>query len=287
MFKLNDSQIDENQEPFLTVFSPNFNNEKYISETIESIINQTYSNFEYLIIDDGSTDSSWEIIQKYAKKDKRIKILRNEKNLGIVKTRNKGLKERLSKSKYFAIIDSDDVSELNRLRIQVEFLEKHQDHGLVGSNINIIDEDSNIVGFRQYPLIDNKIRKKITRSNPITQSSVVIRTKVINQVGLYDEKWDVCQDYDYWLRIGVNWKLANIDEPLIKYRISKTQVKYTNLKETILNTYLIQKRAIAKYGYRDNVFNKLYRISLKSFLLFPKLIYYIYKIKFLKLKIKN
>ena len=99
MFKLNESQTEENKEPFLTIFSPNFNNEKYISETIKSIINQTYSNFEYLIIDDGSTDNSWEIIQKYAKKDKRIKILRNEKNLGIVKTRNKGFTERSSKSK--------------------------------------------------------------------------------------------------------------------------------------------------------------------------------------------
>jgi len=273
-------------KPFVTVFTPNYNSSRYISETIESIINQTYSNFEYLIIDDGSTDNSWEIIQKYAKKDKRIKILRNEKNLGIVKTRNKGLKERAPKSKYFAIIDSDDISKLNRLRIQVEFLEKNQDYGLVGSNICIIDEDSNLVGFRQYPSTDNEIRKKITRFNPFTQSSVVIRTMAINQVGLYDEKWDVCQDYDYWLRIGVNWKLANIDKPLIKYRISKTQVKFTNLKESIKNTYLIQKRAIAKYGYRDNVFNKLLRVSLKSFLLFPKLLYYIYIIGFLKLKIK-
>ena len=273
-------------EPLITVFSPNYNNARYISETIESILNQTYQNFEYIIIDDCSTDNSWQIIQEYAKKDNRIKAYRNLKNLGIVKTRNRGLKAGSANSKYFAIIDSDDVSKLNRLRIQVEFLERNQDYGLVGSNIFIIDEDSNIIGLRQYPSNDREIRKKITRFNPFSQSSVVIRTKVINQVGLYDEIWDVCQDYDYWLRIGINWKFANLDTPLIKYRISKTQIKYTNLKETILNTYLIQKKAIAKYGYRDSAFNKILRIFLKFSLRFPKLLYYIYKIGVLKLKIK-
>jgi len=285
MYKLNESQIDENKEPFLTIFSPNYNNCKFLSETIESIINQTYSNFEYLIIDDGSTDDSWEMIQKYAKKDKRIKILRNEKNLGIVKTRNKGFKKRSQKSKYYAIIDSDDVSSLNRIKIQISFLEKNQDYGLVGSNAILIDENSNIIGYRRYPLNDNEIRKKITNFNPFAQSSVMIRTAVMDQVGYYDENWNVCQDYDYWLRIGLNWKLANINQPLIKYRISKTQVKFTNLKETIRNTYLIQKKAISKYGYKDKLYNKIIRIFLKLFLLFPKLFYYIYRIGFIKLKI--
>ncbi|KKM91263.1 hypothetical protein LCGC14_1230270 [marine sediment metagenome] len=272
-------------EPLVTVFSPNYNNAKYISETIESILNQSYSNFEYIIIDDCSTDNSWQIIQRYAEKDKRIKIFRNIKNLGIVKTRNKGLNVRSPKSKYFAINDSDDVSKLNRLRIQVEFLEKNQDHGIIGSNNFIIDENSNKIGFRPYPLSDNEIRKKITRFNPISQSSVMIRTKVISQIGLYDENWNVCQDYDYWLRIGINWKLSNLDTPLINYRISKTQVKITNLKETIINTYLIQKKAIAKYGYQDNIYNKILRIFLKFFIWFPKLLYYLYKIRVLKIKI--
>ena len=233
--------MDENKEPFLTVFSPNFNNERYISETIESIINQTYSNFEYLIIDDGSTDSSWEIIQKYAKKDKRIKIFRNEKNLGIVKTRNKGLKARSPKSKYFAINDSDDVSKLNRLRIQVEFLEKNQDHGLVGSNIIIINKDSQNIGFRKFPSSDKKIKKIIIRYNPIAQSSVTLRTEVVEQVGNYVAKWIFCEDYDYWLRVGMSWKLANINKPLIRYRISETQIKKRYLKESIKQTYKISR----------------------------------------------
>jgi len=266
--------MNKNQ-PFVTVFTPNYNNSKYISETIESILNQSYSNYEYLIIDDCSTDNSWAIIQEYAKKDKRIRIAQNKKNMGIVKTRNKGFINRSPKSEYFAIIDSDDVSIPHRLRTQVEFVEKNKDYGLVGSNTFIINGASKIVGFRQYPLNDTEIRKKITRFNPFAQSSVTIRTRTIEQTGLYDEHWEVCQDYDYWLRIGINWKFANIDEALIKYRISKTQVKFTSLKETIINTYLIQKRAISEYSYKDNNLNKLLRILLKSFSIFPKLLYYI------------
>ncbi|MFW9973193.1 MAG: glycosyltransferase [Candidatus Odinarchaeota archaeon] len=272
-----------NKSPLVTIFTPNFNNSKYISETIESIINQDYSNFEYLIIDDCSSDSSWEIIQNYAEKDKRIKIIRNKRNLGIVRTRNKGFLNRSSRSKYFAILDSDDVSLLNRLKIQVEFLEKNQDYGLVGSNVLIIDENSKVIGYREYPASDNKIRKKITRYNPFTQSSIILRTEIIDQIGLYDENWHVCQDYDYWLRIGIRWKLANVDKPLIKYRISKTQVKFKNLKETLLNTYLIQVNAIKNYGYQDNIRNIVHRILLKSLLILPKIAYYLYKAR-LKLK---
>ena len=128
-----------NENPFITIFTPNYNGSKFISETLESILGQTYSNFEYIIIDDHSNDDSWKIIQKYAKKDNRIKIYRNEKNLGITKTRNKGFHLSSTRAKYFAIIDSDDVALFDRIKIQIEFLEKNSDYGLVGSNIIIIN----------------------------------------------------------------------------------------------------------------------------------------------------
>ena len=92
--------------PFITVFTPNYNKEKFLPETIESILNQSYRNFEYIIVDDCSTDDSWAIIQKFAKKDTRIKAYRNESNLKIVKTRNKGLTLSSKDAKYFAIIDT-------------------------------------------------------------------------------------------------------------------------------------------------------------------------------------
>ena len=273
------------KNPFITVFTPNYNGSKYISETIESVIKQSYTNFEYIIIDDHSTDNSWQIIQKYAKKDQRIKTFRNTRNLQIVKNRNCGFQHSSPEAKYFAIIDSDDVALPDKLKIQVNFLQNNPDYGLVGSNIIIINKNSQVIGFRKYPSTDNDIRKSILRFNPIAQSSVILRKDVIDEIGMYDETWRVCQDYDYWLRVGISWKFANINKPLIKYRLSSTQVKSTNLKETLQNTYKIQKKAIEKYGYKDTLLNKFFRIILKYSTIYSKIAYYVYKFRIIKSKI--
>ena len=266
-----------NQLPFITVFTPNYNKAEYLPETIESILNQTCSNFEYIIIDDCSSDKSWEIINRYAEKDNRIKAFRNETNLKIVETRNKGFELSSSQSKYFAIIDSDDVALPDRLETQITFLENNLEYGLVGSNIIIIDQDSREIGKREYALSDIEIRKKITRLNPFAQSSIILRKEVIQEIGLYDVQWNVCQDYDYWLRVGMDWKLQNLETPLIKYRLSSTQVKKTHLKDTIQNTVSIQKKAIKEYGYDDNLKNKIYRFFMKVSLVYPKIAYIYYK----------
>lgn len=269
-------------KPFVTVFTPNYNREEVLPETIESILNQTYSNFEYIILDDGSTDNSWQIIQDYAKKDKRIKPYRNEENLRIVKTRNKGFELSSSKAKYFAILDSDDIALPHRLELQVNFMEQNPEFGLAGGNKYLIDENSEIFGYRNYPTRNQEIKKVITRYNPIAQSCVLLRKTVIEQVGKYDEKWKYCQDYDYWLRVGKRWKLRNLELPLIKYRISEEQVKSKNMTETIRYTYKIQEKAIKKYGYSDTLFNKMYRILLRISLIYPKLTYILYRLRFSK-----
>jgi len=275
------------KEPFITVFTPNYNCAGFISETIESIINQTYENFEYIIIDDLSTDESWKIIQNYADKDKRIRIYRNKKKLGIAKTRNKGFKKRSPKSKYFVIIDSDDVSLKNRIGIQIRFLEDNPSYGLVGSNVIIINENSKIIGFREFPSTNNEIRKHFIPFNPIAQSSVILRDEVINQIGFYDENFNGCEDYEYWLRVAIDWKLYNLKKPLIKYRVSKTQFKYNSLKKTIKDGIVIQNKAIYLYNYPDNFNNELIRKILRLSLLFPKIViykiilYFLYKNKFI------
>ncbi len=263
--------------PFVTVFTPNYNKSKYLAEAIESVLHQTYENFEYIIVDDCSTDDSWDIISDYASKDERIKAYRNDENLKIVKTRNKGFQFSSKEAKYYAILDSDDVSTPERLEKQVNFLEENPRYGLIGSDLIVIDEESKEIGYRKYASSDLDIRKVITRLNPIAQSSVLIRKQAIQEVGFYDEKWSVCQDYDYWLRIGINWKLKNFDKSLIKYRLSRTQVKITNLKETIQNTYLIQKKAIKEYNYDDSIYNKFYRLILRLSISYPKFAYFIYR----------
>ncbi len=268
--------------PFVTVFTPNYNKSKYLQETVESVLQQTYTNFEYIIVDDCSTDESWDIISSYAFKDERIRAYRNDENLKIVKTRNKGFQFSSKEAKYYAILDSDDVSVPERLEKQVAFLEENPQYGLIGSDTIVIDEESKEIGYRKYASSDLEIRKVITRLNPIAQSSVLIRKQAIQEVGYYDEQWNVCQDYDYWLRIGIDWKLKNFDNPLIKYRLSGTQVKITNLKETIQNTYLIQKKAVKEYNYDDSFYNRFYRLILRLSFSYPKFAYFIYRRKIRK-----
>ncbi|MBN1216004.1 MAG: glycosyltransferase [Candidatus Lokiarchaeota archaeon] len=268
----------DKSQPFITVFTPNFNKSEFILETIQSILNQTYTNFEYIIIDDCSTDESWNIIQNQAKKDNRIKCYRNKINLRIVETRNRGFRYSSPDAKYFSIIDSDDVADKKRLEYQINFLEKNKDYGMVGSNAIIINEKSKIVGYRNYPSENEKIKKIIARINPFTQSSVTLRKKVIKEIGLYNKKWFVCQDYDYWLRVGIKWKLKNLNKPLIRYRLNTNQVKNKFLKETLLHTLEIQKKAILLYGYKDSLYSKINRIFLKLLISFPRLSLIIYKI---------
>ncbi|MFT4283120.1 MAG: glycosyltransferase family 2 protein [Candidatus Woesearchaeota archaeon] len=232
-------------KPLVSVLMPNYNSEKYLAEAIESVLSQTFTDFEFIIIDDYSSDKSWDIIQKYAKKDSRIKAYRNEKNLGIVKTRNKLFS--LAKGKYFAIFDSDDVCFRERLELQVAFLEKNKDYGLVGGNLIIIDEDSKKIGFRKY---EKEVVNALYKS-PVAQPSSMIRASVLGVVGVYSSEkgFDRSRDFDLWVRIFDKYKIRNIQKPLIKYRISKTQGKTTHLKETIKSTIQVQRKWIFKKKY--------------------------------------
>jgi glycosyltransferase involved in cell wall biosynthesis len=243
--------------PAISVIMPNYNNEKYLPEAIESILNQTYKNFEFIIIDDHSKDSSWKIIQNYAGKDNRIKAFRNEKNLKIVKTRNKGFNLMSPNSKYIAIFDSDDISMPERLGKQVAFLEKNPDYGLVGSHTLIIDENSEIIGYRKYETDFKKIIKNMLKKNQFAQPSVMIKKSALLNTGYYDDEFEVCEDYDLWFKFAKNYKIINIDEFLLKYRISNTQSKSTKLKKTLIYTLKVQKKWLFDKKF-FNIFGLIY-----------------------------
>ncbi|MFW5704359.1 MAG: glycosyltransferase family 2 protein [Nanoarchaeota archaeon] len=238
-------------KPLVSVIMPNYNNEKYLPEAIESILNQTYKNFEFIIIDDCSRDSSWEIIQSYAKKDRRIRAFRNDRNLKIVKTRNKGFKLMSKESKYVAIFDSDDISMPERLDVEVSFLEENSDFGLVGANTLIINEKSKIVSKRYYENNFRKLMKNILFKSPVAQPVCMIRRDVLDKVGFYstDGKFDRSRDFDLWVRIAQVSKVKNLNKFLLKYRVTNTQGKKTHLKETIKSTLQVQKKWAFKREY--------------------------------------
>jgi glycosyltransferase involved in cell wall biosynthesis len=233
----------------VSVVMPLHNSGRYLAEAIESVLNQTHQNFEMIIVDDGSTDHSYGIAATYADKDARVKLLRSERNQGIVPTRNRLFEECSPDTAYVAVLDSDDVCMPDRLELQAAFLEAHPDHALVGGHTIIIDEDSREVGQRRYPTTYEEIKRVITRYNPIAQPTVMIRRSALADVGVYRRRYPRCHDYDLWCRMAARYRIANVDAFTLKYRLSSTQGKTTELRASLRYTLQIQREWLFHPGF--------------------------------------
>lgn len=234
----------------ITFLLPVYNAEKFLRECLEGILSQSISEFGVIACNDGSKDSSLEILREYAARDNRITVLDNQKNLGIVKSRNRLLKALPPETEFVAWIDADDVCLPHRLERQMEFLEAHQNIGGVGSSLEIIDENSLTTGFRSYPCDADEISKKLPRSNILAQPAMLLRRSVIEKTGEYSANCPVCQDYEYWLRALDHCNFANLPEPVIRYRISTQQVKQSKLKLSLSITLRIQRDYYKRNGKR-------------------------------------
>lgn len=206
------------KSPLVSVIMPCYNREKYVVESIESILNQTYTNFEFIIIDDCSTDKTFEVVKEYAEKDKRILPFRNDKNYCYVYSLNKALK--IAKGKYIARMDDDDISLPERLKKQVDFLENNEDIAVLGTFIEIFDNENN--RYKSWIIeSDNEVLKILmTFFNPICHPSVMIRKDFLEKYNItYSKKHEYSEDYIMWKTIiENNGKISNIPEILLKYR---------------------------------------------------------------------
>jgi len=263
--------------PLVSVVMPVYNAEKYLAEAIESILNQTYKNFEFIIVDDGSKDKSLEIIKEYAKKDKRIIYFRNKNNLKICKTLNKGIKA--ARGKYIARMDADDISLPNRFEEQVKFLEKNLKVGVVGSWIEIFNEDNNRNFIRKYPVRDEELRKKIFFYSPFAHPSVIIRKKALKTVNPYNEKYVLAEDLELWFRVGERYEFANIPHTLLRYRDHKES-------ETNKKIRLMEKKCLKiRWKNRRNL-TYLFTLTARFYLFFHFVSIYTIPSK-LKIKLFN
>ena len=236
---------------------PGHNAEKYLTEAIESILNQTYKNFEFIIIDDASSDDTWNIILKYAKKDKRIKIYKNIKNLYIAKTRNKLIK--FAKGKYIAWQDADDISIKNRIQKQFEFMEKNPKVGIVGGYLEFFSERG-VKSVRKYAETDQDLRKNIFKFSPVAQPTAMIRKKCFDELGLYNPEYPPAEDIDMSFRIGSKYLFANIPQVTLKYRDHQKSATYKKLKKIELTTIDIRRKYNNKFCYHMNFFDILYNV---------------------------
>lgn len=232
---------------------PNYNCEPYLIEAIESILNQTYKNFELIIVDDGSLDNSLKIINDFVKKNKRVKSIPNKKNLGRPKTRDKLLSLVSEKSEYFMWMDSDDVVLKDILKDKVEFLEKHSKIDGVGSALDYVDEKLKFLFRRVYPEKSIEIEKAMALGNSMSQGGLLLRSKLKTEK--YDNKYLVCQDYKMWIKlIKKGYKFYNLKKAYYLYRQFEGQGKQKNLKLSLWNTIKIKNEYIFTFD----------RISIKA-----------------------
>ena len=248
--------------PLVSVIIPTYNKALYLKEAIESVLNQTYKNLELLVIDDGSTDNTAEIIKLF--NDNRL-IYFYQNNKGPAAARNVGIEN--SKGEFIAFLDSDDLWLEEKLEKQIKFLKENNEVGMLGTGFYKIDENKNIIGKKQFPADNDRLKKILIKFNPFAQSSVILRKEVIQKVGKYDESFLESEDYDFWLRIARYYKIANLPEYLVMKRFYKENLSPVKDKKQLRFNLKAKKNAILRGQYPKWCY--LYLIQLWFFAKMP------------------
>ena len=210
------------QTPRVSVVMPAYNVEKYVAEAVESILSQTFGDFEFIIVDDGSTDGTGAILSAFARKDDRIRLIRQE-NKGLCGARNAANAQ--ARGELLAIMDADDVALPDRLRMQLDFLDQHEDVVLVGGSFHMIDEKGRFLTILYPPEDGKEIQELMIRGHTaVHQPCAMVRKSAVERVGGYDESFQSAEDLDLWLRLGEIGKLANLKEPVLKYRLRSSSI---------------------------------------------------------------
>ncbi len=226
--------------PKVTVLMSVYNGEKYLREAIDSILSQTFKDFEFLILNDGSTDKTAEILKSY--QDPRIKIINNEKNIGLTKSLNKGLK--IAKGNYIARQDADDISLPTRFEEELKFLKKNSNVALVGTDYFLINEKDKIINTINCLTENRKLKEKLLEGNQFAHGSIIFKKECIEKIGMYREEFKFAQDFDFTLRITEEFDVANIPKSLYKWRINIDSVSVK--KKTLQDKYALLAIELAK-----------------------------------------
>ena len=199
-----------------------FNGEKYLNESLQSLLRQDLENWELIVIDNGSTDSTSKILQNYS--DPRIRIIYLNDHIGRTPALNLAVKN--ASTEYLAVLDADDLSHPLRLKRQVEYLDSYQDVGLVGAWTEFIDEMGSVVSYKKGPTSHQEIVQVMATRNPIVHSSVMFRRALMGLVGGYDETLAYAQDFGMLLEFARISRIEIIPEILCSWRISNNSVTY-------------------------------------------------------------
>jgi glycosyltransferase involved in cell wall biosynthesis len=197
-----------------------YNGERFLRDAVESVLTQSLSDFEFVVVDDGSTDATGAILAEYASGDARI-VVHRQANVGGTEARNRGF--RLASAPLVANMDADDIALPTRLEKQVELMTQRLDVGVVGGAVAFMNASGREFGEWQYPLGDAEIRKAFAHTTPLAHPATMVRKDAFFAVGGYRALFSVAQDIDLWLRIADSHELANLSDVTIRYRIHPEQ----------------------------------------------------------------
>jgi hypothetical protein len=243
----------------VTVVVPVFNGERFLAATLDSVLAQSMPDFELIVVNDGSTDRTAEILAGYASRDRRINVV-HQKNAGATVAAN--LAGQLAKAPYIARLDADDISLPNRLERQLAFLQRYRDVALLGSAAEFINEADAVFFTESVPTGNDEIKALLPERNVFVHSAVAMRRDVFLAVGGYRRAFaGASDDYDLWLRISERYEVANLSEVLVRYRVHRGQSTATRLSEQTRSSLGARVSARLRRSGHDDPFGFLTSVS--------------------------
>lgn len=235
---------------------PVYNAGSFLMEAIESILTQSYKNFELIIIDDASTDNSWKIISSFKRRfPKRIKAVRLTKNLNMGGDAAGNVGFDLAQGEFIARMDADDIARPERLKKQVSYLKTHPGISVLGSRAYVLNKDGDFVGNKNVPLTHKEIYKEYFVFHPMIHSTVMIRRSSLKRVeNLYYLSYNANNDYlTFFEMIARGDRFANLPDKLLYYRIHGKNDSLVNVKSRFINSIKIRLRAVFEFGYKPTI----------------------------------
>jgi glycosyltransferase involved in cell wall biosynthesis len=256
---------------------PVYNAERYLRESIDSVLGQSFEDWELILVDDKSRDRSPEIEAEYAARDRRIRAIKLDTNQGPIRARNIGIAR--AQGKYYAVQDSDDVSLPERLQLQVDFLQANPAIAIVGAASLIMDENGKVYASRTYPADPEAVKRRAILANPFAHSATMVRIEVLRQIGGYPVlPYEASDDYCLWLRLLSQYRGSNLPEFLLKYRLFASQYK-NSIRQKLRNTVCAQRPWLLHPEYRSALGVLNYALEHALILLPQPLVLSLFKLK--------
>lgn len=265
----------EKSNPLVSIVIPVHNAEEYVREALDSCINQTYTNLEIVVVDDKSEDGTLNILREYEQRDSRVKVLAVEKQNGLGNVINIGIRE--SNGKYIARMDADDIMCPERIEKQLKYLESNPNCVAVGGQIDIIDEQGNVVGHREYAIKDEDIKRNRFLFQPFAHPAVTLRRSTLEDIGLYPENMWKVEDVKLFLILSTKGEFHNLEDTVLKYRVTFRTESQSKMVDHFKKTNEVRKWAIRELGikptFREYVIWNLQKIGVMVLSIFPSSVF--------------